>query len=802
MTERDPNTENYLAEVLQRLCEADQEGLEGIDSKIEQLTELELAELINAGHCADLLHRFYEGEDAAKQSLLGTKAFSKSTTTDGTKDVSVLTGKSKQPGSIGRFEIVESIAKGGFAEIYKAFDASIERFVAIKVPYSHLIDDPSFRARFEREAKAVGTMSHPAIVSVYESGTADGQVFLALEWIPGQNLREFLQADDREITARHAALAINQLAQAVGHAHRRGILHRDLKPANVLLDSRQDAPWYDRLKVTDFGLAKIADTEDVREALTADGMLLGTAAYMSPEQIEGNPCPETDVFALGTILYELLTGSPPFKRESFAATIRSIERDSIPRFEKMKGNRVPSELAAICYKCLEKEPEQRYADATELSAELERYLNGMPIQARPASRFEILKKWARRNPAIAACLAVTISTLLVAVILIGQALQNANRKSVELKKQVGVLQTILEDLDDNQEGVIDREFDLRDRLAKRLVTCADQILELSTDPESFSDLMSSLGKALVALGYKNEARETMDLAISKTKKLGGSHDDLLRLEIQRAFATQSPEKALERWDVIIDDVMESSGVPPEAKVQALYNRAESALFAGNTERSKALYSNAIDQLNSLDLKTLAKNQLKAMATYRLARMAYLAEPGNDALKTYREAFDEFSANFRPGHRHVATANNEMVFAYLQNQRFDEAIELAETNFRQTREEYGLASMHTLLAVDKIMIACCETLQRPKSRNRLDETVKILEDNLPLILKKHGVEEPSIVAMNSNLAHAYGILGQRDKQINTLKRLIGAIERELGQHSIQANTIKAALANAVANQKNE
>jgi tetratricopeptide (TPR) repeat protein len=249
-------------------------------------------------------------------------------------------------------------------------------------------------------------------------------------------------------------------------------------------------------------------------------------------------------------------------------------------------------------------------------------------------------------------------------------------------------------------------------------------------------------------------------------------------------------------DSIIGDVKESTGVAPEAKVQAFYNQAESALFAGQLDRSRLLYSNAIAQLGSLELKPRTKKQLEGMAKYRLARIAYLNAPSQDSLTTYRDALDEFSANYGPGHRHVAAANNELVIAYLQNQAFDNALELAELSFKHTREDYGLASIQTLLAVDKILIASCRTLDRSESKERLEESVKIMEQNLPIAGDKHGIEHPNIVAMNSNLARAYGCLGQRDEQIRTLERLVKSLERKLGHHSPQTRRMKLELAKAV------
>jgi serine/threonine protein kinase len=270
------------------------------------------------------------------------------------------------------YDILELLGRGGMGVVYKARQQGLNRLVALKMVLAGANASAQDLSRFRAEAEAVARLGHPNIVQIYEIGEQDGCPFLALEYVGGGSLAQHL--DGTPVAARQAAELVLSLARAVHHAHEQGIVHRDLKPANVLLRS-DGTP-----KIADFGLAKRADSHD---AHTQTGAILGSPSYMAPEQASGATDkigPATDVYALGVILYELLTGRPPFKGATLLETIEQVrEHDPVPpRFLQPKA---PRELEIICLKCLEKSPARRYASAAALADDLEAFVHGEPISA-------------------------------------------------------------------------------------------------------------------------------------------------------------------------------------------------------------------------------------------------------------------------------------------------------------------------------------------------------------------------------------------------------------------------------------
>jgi serine/threonine protein kinase len=304
------------------------------------------------------------------------------------------------------FRIVGELGRGGMGTVYKAWQLSLKRFVAIKVLRMDAYADAGATARFQSEAEAAARFQHPNIVQVYEVGEHDGLGYLVLEYAAGGGLDRRLAESLQD--PRSSARLIETLARAIHFAHERGIIHRDLKPANVLL-TEDGVP-----KITDFGLAKLLERE---EELTAHGEILGTPSYMAPEQVRGQTDkirPATDVYSLGAILYEMLTGRPPFKGTTPLSTLEQVSSQEPLSPGKIQRN-VPRDLETICLKCLNKEPGRRYATASELAEDLDRFLHGRPILARPTPLWDRLAKWARRRPLSAAAVAglFTLSVILL-----------------------------------------------------------------------------------------------------------------------------------------------------------------------------------------------------------------------------------------------------------------------------------------------------------------------------------------------------------------------------------------------------
>jgi eukaryotic-like serine/threonine-protein kinase len=301
------------------------------------------------------------------------------------------------------------LGHGGMGVVYRAWHLRLNRTVALKMLLAGPGARPAELERFQREAQAVAGLRHPNVVQVYDVGDVNGRPYFTMELVEGGNLADQIQGVPQP--AHKAAALVATLAEAIHAAHQSGIVHRDLKPANILLTS-DGTP-----KVTDFGLARRLEGNG---ELTLSGMPLGTPSYMAPEQARGDKAalgPATDVYALGAILYELLTGRPPFRAESTTATLQQVVADEPVPPAKL-NSQVPRDLATICLKCLEKDTAKRYPSATALADDLRRFERGEPIVARPLGRLGLLARWAQRRPTAAALLAVT---LLVATAVLGGA---------------------------------------------------------------------------------------------------------------------------------------------------------------------------------------------------------------------------------------------------------------------------------------------------------------------------------------------------------------------------------------------
>jgi serine/threonine protein kinase len=287
------------------------------------------------------------------------------------------------------YEILAELGRGGMGVVYKARQLSLQRVVALKMIRDGALAGPQQRARFRIEAEAAARMEHPNIVQIYEVGEHAGRPYFAMEFVEGGSLDKHLAG--RPQPPPQAAELVRSLARAVQHAHEQNVVHRDLKPSNILLGA-DGTP-----KVTDFGLAKRLDSEST--AWTQDGAVLGTAGYMAPEQAGGQVHkvgPALDVYALGAILYELVTGRVPFQDSSWQQTVQQILHDEPVPPVQLRPE-VPRDLETICLKCLEKEPGRRYASAAALADDLGRFLEGQPVSAVPLSALERLARVAGRE---------------------------------------------------------------------------------------------------------------------------------------------------------------------------------------------------------------------------------------------------------------------------------------------------------------------------------------------------------------------------------------------------------------------
>src|SRR3974390_974487 len=309
----------------------------------------------------------------------------------------------------GDYLLEQEIAHGGMGVVYRARQLSLGRAWAVKLLLLGGDSSAESVERFRREARSVAALRHPNIVAIHEIGEHEGQQFFSMDYVEGQNLAEAVRAGPLE--PRRSAEVAGAIAEAIHYAHEQGVLHRDLKPSNVLLDA------FGQVHITDFGLAKRLDGS---ADLTSTGQLVGTPNYISPEQAAGKHTglgPASDVYSIGAVMYELLTGRPPFLSNSLQEARLGIQNKE-PVSPHALNPALHRDLETICLKCLRKEPERRYGSAQALAEDLERWLRHQPILARPIGTIGRLTKWTQRNPRTAVL--VIICSLSILAFFVGQ----------------------------------------------------------------------------------------------------------------------------------------------------------------------------------------------------------------------------------------------------------------------------------------------------------------------------------------------------------------------------------------------
>ena len=392
------------------------------------------------------------------------------------------------------YEIESIVARGGMGIVFKAKQLQANRNVAIKMILRGNFAHPEEVRRFLNEAQAAAQLDHPNIVPIYDVGTHQGQQYFSMKFIDGTSLKEKLHAGPLE--NREAATIILRVSRAIEHGHQHGILHRDLKPANVMLDD-ENWPY-----VADFGLAKQLASNAEHSEITSTGQILGSPSFMSPEQATGSNAAvdeATDIYSLGATLYNTLTGRPPFQAATVLDTMQQVLSD--PPIDLCKLNRaVDLDLETICLKCLQKEPSNRYRNVNALQQELQRYLDGKPILARPVSRVERTFRWCRRNPLTSTLIAGILTSLILGITTATYFAVLATRKAEQASEQTTLALATIETIIDTVQRKLRYIPGARGIRRELLVNTLSDLEAITEDPQFQSRANHDTAKIMVDLG--------------------------------------------------------------------------------------------------------------------------------------------------------------------------------------------------------------------------------------------------------------------------------------------------------------
>jgi tetratricopeptide (TPR) repeat protein len=608
------------------------------------------------------------------------------------------------------YELLGVLGRGGAGVVYKARQVALDRLVALKVLATGIHAGPDELARFRGEAEAVARLQHPNIVQIYDVGDTSGRPYLALEFMAGGSLAAKLA--DKPQPAREAAEMVRTLARAVHHAHVNHILHRDLKPGNVLL-AADGTP-----KVADFGLAKRLDLDTVAQArLTPTGAIVGTPSYMASEQASGvakHLGPSVDIYALGAILYEMLTGRPPFLGETLTDTLYQV-LDMEPIAPRRLNPVVPRDLETICLRCLQKRPASRYASAAALADDLERFLDGRPILARPVGRIERAIKWARRRPAQAALLAVSTLALLLGAAGVAWHQIELHGKNVALtdaldaeaqlrRRNVQLLRLALEQqseygsyLDDQLKPLPRLTRMRRELLQKRLRFLQPFIDQEPTDLEMRqTQAQAYLEKGVIEerLGETSEAATAYQTAIGRLEvpaeeATPGSRLVLARLYVQYGMLQrhrgedEAAADLLERGQRILEQLVADDSSPENRRTLALahHNRGLFLDGKGQFEPARQAYKRSIELRRQLITEDPNNDRYRfeLAGTYNNLGGLYLRE---GQLDRAREEFDRAIDLMR---RLPPDAENRYLVAGIYHN-------LGNINFRQQKPREAIESL--------------------------------------------------------------------------------------------------------------
>jgi serine/threonine protein kinase/lipopolysaccharide biosynthesis regulator YciM len=704
-----------------------------------------------------------------------------------------------------RYKIRQEIGEGGMGTVYFAEQLRpVRRQVALKL-IKRGMDSKNVLARFESERQALALMDHPHIARVLDAGaTADGRPFFVMELVKGIPITEYCDAHRLDLPARLALF--RQVCSAVQHAHQKGIIHRDLKPSNILVESHDDRPVP---KVIDFGLAKATSGLRLSEQslFTAFGSVAGTPLYMAPEQAKFNALDidtRADIYALGAILYELLTGTTPIARDSIRQAamdemlrvIREVEppapssristSEALPslaasrQVEPARFSRlVRGDLDWIVMKALAKERERRYASAIGLADDLERFLNHEPVSAGPPTVAYRLRKFVRRNRAQVAAAGLVLLALALGVV--GTTLgliearrqrRQAEKRFAQVTKMNDILGSIFKDL--NPANAAKDGKPLSAVLGERLDRATAEIEgEATGDPLSVARMQMTLGSSQLRLGYPAKAIALLTKARATfAAELGPDHDDTLasmnNLAISYNVAGQT-DRALKLHEETLALRKAKLGPDHPDTLQSMNNLAATYNAAGQFDRALRLYEVTL----ALRKAKLGPDHPDTLTSMGNLANSYNAAGQNDrALKLYEVTLALRKAKLGPDHPGTLQSMNNLANSYKDAGQNDRALKLFEETLASRKAKLGPDHPDTLQSISNLANSY-------RDAGQIDRALKLFEETLALMKAKLGPDHHDTLASMYNLANSYKDAGQIDRALKLGEKTLGMVKTKLG-----------------------
>jgi serine/threonine protein kinase len=686
---------------------------------------------------------------------------------------------------LGRFELIERIGVGGFGSVWKARDKELDRTVAIKIPRAVGMT-PEQQEKFFREARAAAQLRHPSIVSVHEVGRDGDSVYIVSDFVRGVTLGDWLTG--QKLTSREAAELCAKVADALHHAHEQGVVHRDLKPANIMID-------YDgEPHLMDFGLAR---RESGEVTVTVDGQLLGTPAYMSPEQAQGEAHAadrRSDVYSLGVILFQLLTGELPF-RGNARMLVKQVIHDEPPSPRKLNGN-VAKDLETITLKCLEKEPNRRFQSARDVARELRRYLSGEPIEARPIGRPERLIRLVRRHKLVsffasAAALALLAGTI-VSLYFALDAARHANIANSRAAEAITAKQEA-DNARRNAEAVTDflvRSFESVNPYQAGRMISGGELLEraeqrlnedLASQPLARAAILDAIGRSWIGLGDWDKGISSLEEANQLMLQALGP-EDLRTLRTQSNLAdahaySGARTKPIELYEAVLHKLNSTYGVDAPETLAVMDSLGRAYQASSQVEKAISIHRQTF-KVHRDTLGTDAPATLRSMDL--LGNALTSAGFVDEAIEIHKKALAVRRSKLGEDHFDTISSMDNLGLAYRRSRRLKEAIPLYERVVSAMKTKLGDRHTDTLLTMNHLGMAYWLTRQN-------EAAIKIQEHCLAAWSEKETTNGVNALVAKSNLASAYADSGRVDDAIR-LHEEVFAVRRNYRTDVRKFNTM--------------